>query len=145
MNLHHNALILVADGQKYLLLRNTGDFRKPALKVEASCERSGAPTRDMGSDRPGRVFSSASGTPSAVEQTDWHQQAEDRFAAEAAALLSCHAESDGGAEIVVVAPSRTLAELRRHYSRAVSARIVAEIDKDLTGHPVDEITAIITR
>jgi protein required for attachment to host cells len=145
MNLHHDALVLVADGQKYLLLRNSGDFRNPVLKVEASAERSGAPTRDLGSDQPGRAFSSASGTPSAMEQTDWHQQAEDRFAAEAAGLLARRAGGDDGAEIVIVAPPRTLAELRRHYSREVSARIVAEIDKDLTGHPVDEITAIIIR
>jgi protein required for attachment to host cells len=145
MNLHHDALVLVADGQKYLLLRNSGDFRKPVLKVEASAERNGAPTRDLGSDQPGRAFSSAGGTASAMEQTDWHQQAEDRFAAEAAALLARRAGGDDGTEIVVVAPPRTLAELRRHYSREVSARIVAEIDKDLTGHPVDEIAAIIIR
>lgn len=145
MNLHHDALVLVADGQKYLLLRNSGDFRNPALKVEASAERSGAPTRDLGSDQPGRAFSRAGGTPSAMEKTDWHQQAEDHFAAEAAALLARRAGGDDGTEIVVVAPSRTLAELRRHYSREVSARIVAEIDKDLTGHPVDEIAAIIIR
>ena len=43
MNLHHDALVLVADGQKYLLLRNSGDFRNPLLKVEASAERRGAP------------------------------------------------------------------------------------------------------
>lgn len=55
MNLHHDALVLVADGQKYLLLRNSGDFRNPVLKVEASAERSGAPTRDLGSDQPGRA------------------------------------------------------------------------------------------
>ena len=80
-----------------------------------------------------------------MEQTDLHQQAEDRFAAEAAGLLARRAGGDEGAEIVIVAPPRTLAELRRHYSREVSARIVAEIDKDLTGHPVDEIAAIIIR
>ena len=145
MNLHHNALVLVADGQKYLLLRNNGDFRSPALKVEASAERDGAPTREMGSDVPGRAFSRAGGVPSAVEQTDLHQQAEDRFAAEAAAMLARRAGGDDGTEIVIVAPPRTLAQLRRHYSREVSARIVAEIDKDLTGHPVDEIAAIIIR
>lgn len=77
MNLHHDALVLVADGQKYLLLRNSGDFRNPVLKVEASAERSGAPTRDLGSDQPGRAFSSAGGTPSAMEQTDLHQQAKE--------------------------------------------------------------------
>lgn len=145
MNLHHDALVLVADGQKYLLLRNSGDFRNPKLKVEVRAERSGAPTRDLGSDQPGRAFSPAGGSPSAMEQTDWHQQAEDRFAAEAAAVLARHVGGDDGKEIVIVAPPRTLAELRRHYSREVSARIVAEIDKDLTGHPVDEIAAIIIR
>jgi protein required for attachment to host cells len=77
MNLHHDALVLVADGQKYLLLRNSGDFRNPVLKVEASAERSGAPTRDLGSDQPGRAYSSVGGTPSAMEQTDLHQQAEE--------------------------------------------------------------------
>lgn len=61
MNLHHDALVLVADGQKYLLLRNSGDFRNPVLKVEASAERSGAPTRDLGSDQPGRAYSSVGG------------------------------------------------------------------------------------
>jgi protein required for attachment to host cells len=77
MNLHHDALVLVADGQKYLLLRNSGDFRNPVLKVEASAERSGAPTRDLGSDQPGRAYSSVGGTPSAMEQTDLHQQAKE--------------------------------------------------------------------
>lgn len=47
MNLHHDALVLVADSQKYLLLGNNGDFCNPALKVEASAERSGAPTSDV--------------------------------------------------------------------------------------------------
>jgi protein required for attachment to host cells len=77
MNLHHDALVLVADGQKYLLIRNSGDFRNPVLKVEASAERSGAPTRDLGSDQPGRAYSSVGGTPSAMEQTDLHQQAKE--------------------------------------------------------------------
>lgn len=145
MNLHHDALVLVADGQKYLLLRNHGDFRTPALKVEASAEREGAPSRALGSDQPGRAFSPAGGTASAMAETDWHTQAEDRFAAEAAAVLARHAAGEAGGEIVVVAPPRTLAQLRRHYVRTVSTRIVAEIDKDLTKHPLDQIAAIITR
>ena len=48
-------------------------------------------------------------------------------------------------ESIVVAPPRTPAELRKHYDKAVSGRLVAEIDKDLIRHPVNEIAAILSR
>ncbi|HEX9238689.1 MAG TPA: host attachment protein [Xanthobacteraceae bacterium] len=41
--------------------------------------------------------------------------------------------------LVVVAPPRTLADLRKAFRPDVKKRIVAEIDKDLTKHPVDQI------
>jgi protein required for attachment to host cells len=39
----------------------------------------------------------------------------------------------------VVAPARTLADLRRAFHDDVKKKIVAEVDKDLTKHPVGEI------
>ena len=48
-------------------------------------------------------------------------------------------------ELIVVAPPRTLAEPREQFDKAVKGRVVAEIAKDLTKHPVDEITAILSR
>ena len=39
----------------------------------------------------------------------------------------------------MVAPPRTLAELRHVFHADVKKRIIAEIDKDLTKHPVWEI------
>jgi protein required for attachment to host cells len=144
VNIRHNALVLVADGQKYLLLRNHGDFRAPALKVEGAAERKGAPTRELGTDKPGRSFASTGAGRSSMEETDLQQQAEDRFAAEAAAALAQRANGSAG-DIIVVAPPRTLAELRRHYAAPVKARLAAEVDKDLTGHSVDDIAAILSR
>ncbi len=144
MNIRHNALILVADGQKYLLLHNHGDFRAPALKVEGGAERKGAPTRELGTDKPGRSFASMGSGRSAMGQTDLAQQAEDRFAAEAAAALAARANGSES-DIIVVAPPRTLAELRRHYTPAVKARLAAELDKDLTGHSIEDIAAILSR
>lgn len=47
--------------------------------------------------------------------------------------------------LIVVAPPRTLAVLRKRFGRAVRERIVAEIGKDLTNHPVSEIAAILGR
>jgi protein required for attachment to host cells len=39
----------------------------------------------------------------------------------------------------VVAPPKTLAELRNAFHSDVKACVVAEINKDLTRHPVHEI------
>jgi len=41
--------------------------------------------------------------------------------------------------IIIAAPPRTLADLRRVLHADVKARIVAEVNKDLTNHPVSEI------
>jgi protein required for attachment to host cells len=41
--------------------------------------------------------------------------------------------------LVIVAPPRTLADLRRAFHADVQKRIVAEVGKDLTKHPVAEI------
>jgi protein required for attachment to host cells len=43
-----------------------------------------------------------------------------------------------------VAPPRTLAELRLAFHPDVKACIVAEVNKDLTKHPVDEIEKHLT-
>ena len=41
--------------------------------------------------------------------------------------------------LIVVAPPKTLAELRNAFHPDVKAYIVAEINKDLTRHPLGEI------
>jgi protein required for attachment to host cells len=41
--------------------------------------------------------------------------------------------------LVIAAPPRTLADLRRAFHADVKKRIVAEVGKDLTNHPVSEI------
>jgi protein required for attachment to host cells len=41
--------------------------------------------------------------------------------------------------LVIAAPPRTLADLRRAFHDDVKARIVAEVGEDLTKHPVADI------
>jgi protein required for attachment to host cells len=41
--------------------------------------------------------------------------------------------------ILVAAPPKALADLRKAFHPDVAAKIVAEVGKDLTNHPVDEI------
>jgi protein required for attachment to host cells len=41
--------------------------------------------------------------------------------------------------LIIAAPPRTLAELRHAFPPSVQKHIIAEIDKDLTKHPISEI------
>lgn len=141
MNLPHNTLIAIADGAKLLVLRNAGDAAHPNLEVvEHESERHAA-THDQGADRPGRGHNRIGHGRSSVAQTDWHQLGEDRFAVHAAELLDRLAADGWAAHIVVAAPPKTLGEMRKHYGKAVEARLLGELHKDLTGFPVDEIAA----
>ena len=145
MNLPNNTLVLVADGRKMLFLRNHGNAIKMDLRVEAHYQQDNPANHDQGSAAPGRSVASVGSRRSAMEETDFHQIEEDRFAAEAADLLRKRALGGDFETLVVVAPPRTLGELRKHYHKEVANRIVDEIDKDLTGRPIDEIEAALTR
>jgi protein required for attachment to host cells len=76
---------------------------------------------------------------SSVSQTDWHQLEEHRFAVEVAAMLERIVRDRGVETLIVVAPPRALADLRKAFHPDVKKRIIAEIDKDLTKHPIDQI------
>ncbi|MEY9358718.1 protein required for attachment to host cells [Bradyrhizobium yuanmingense] len=136
----HRAVVFVGDGRKALFLRNEGDERFPNLKMEAVFERENPSAHSHGSDRPGRVSKgSHSGQRSAVEITDWHELEEERFARQVAAAAERLLRSEHATSLIVVAPPRTLAELRSAFHDDVRRRVVAELDKDLTKHPVGDI------
>lgn len=139
MRIAHDALVVVADGRKSLFLRNEGDAEFPHLVVENHRSHEDLPDRDLKSDAPTVSVSRVGGRRSTVEETDYHQQAEDRFAADSAALLGRKAQGGDFEQLIIVAPPRTLGELRRHYTDDVSSRIVAEVDKDLVNHPINRI------
>ena len=143
----HDAFIFVGDGGKALFLRNEGDEKFPNLVTERVFADENPPTREQGTDRPGRAYPSAHATTghSAVETTDWHEIEKDRFAQRSAAALEDVVRKRAAPALVVVAPPRILADLRRALHPDVKARIVGEIDKDLTNHPVWEIEQHILR
>jgi Protein required for attachment to host cells len=144
MRIAHDALVVVADGRKSLFFRNEGDADFPHLVVEDQHAQAGLRDRDLKSDGPGQAMSQGgSGRHSTMEETDFHQQEEDRFAAETAALLAKRARLNGFDHLIVVAPPRALGELRKHYDKAVEAKLVAEIGKDLVNHPVDKLEAVL--
>lgn len=139
INLPHDAFVFVGDGRKALFLRNEGDEKFLNLKTEQVLVDQNPPTREQGSDQPGRAFASVGSRRSAVEEADWHVLEEQRFAHEVAAALQRIVRDRKVKALVVVAPPKTLAELRKAFHSEVKNRIVAEIDKDLTKQPVYEI------
>lgn len=143
MQVSHNAVVLVVDGRKMLFLRNEGDATHLNLVVEHAQEDSNPADRDQKTDAAGRAPSTAGRGQSSMDEPDYHQQEEDRFAVDAADLLKRRALGNDFESLIIVAPPRMLGELRKHYHAAVSARLSGEIDKDLTGHPIDKIEAAL--
>lgn len=142
INLAHDIWVLVADGEKALFLRNEGDAQYPNLQVVRKVEEDNPPTREQGTDAPGRT--GQGGTPtSAMEETDWHRIAKERFADEIAERLYRMAHRGDFEQIVIVAPPQVLGEMRQKLHKEVEAKVVAEVPKTLTGHPVFDIEKIL--
>ena len=139
----HNALVLIGDGQKALFLRNKGTTQRVSFEVEQILEQDNPATREQGTDRPGRSMSSVGAARSAVEEADWHHIAKERFASEIAEALYRHAHSNRFDKLVVVAPAKILGNLRQAFHSEVSDRIVGELPKQLTAHPIPQIEKLM--
>jgi protein required for attachment to host cells len=140
----HGAGVVIADGRKALILRNDGTPVAPRLTtLQALDNAETRETRDIGTDRPGRTQESATTRRSAMEQTDFHTQAEARFAGQVAeAVHALHAAGKLPSLVLVAAP-RTLAVLRDELPKPVQNAILDEIAKDLTNHPLSEIEKLL--
>jgi protein required for attachment to host cells len=138
------ALLLVGDGRKALFLRNKGAPTHVELAVERVLEHPDPPTREQGTDRPGR-YRGGEGPKSAFEQVDWHQLGEDRFAAEIGDALNRLAHDNKFYALVLVAPPKVLGTLRTRLHKETLAKVVAEIHKDLTSQPVAEIARTLAK
>ncbi len=135
--------VLIADGEKALFLRNDLDAINPDLNVVRLEEQDNPSTREQGANRPGRQADTAAGQRSAMEDTDWHALAKDRFADEMADLLYKYAQKGAFDRIVLVAPAPVLGEMRGKLHKEVTGRVVAELTKDLTNHPLDEVEKLL--
>ena len=131
--------VVVCDGKKALVLENAGDEKFLNLKTKQVFEHPDKKTSELGTDAPGRSFSSAGHGRSAVEQTDWHTQEEERFLQTLAGYLDVELKAGHTKSVVIVAPPRALGVLRPAYSHDLRKALLGEVDKDLVAMPVHEI------
>ena len=139
----NGAWVVIADGEKALFLRNVTDGENPNLEVIRKEEQDNPKDIDQSANRPGRVGQSANPGKSAYDDTDWHELAKDRFAADLADMLYKQAHQGKFDEIVLVASPSVLGELRSQLHQEVSDKVVGEIDKTLTNHTVADIEKIV--
>ncbi|MBU6464779.1 MAG: host attachment protein [Bradyrhizobium sp.] len=109
------------------------------LKVERVFEDVNPPTHEQGSEPPGRVSKAFSAQRSAVEPVDWHHIEEHRFAGMVATAMERIVRERKVPALVVVAPPKTLGDLRGAFDPDVRSRIIVEVNKDLTRHPIEDI------
>lgn len=143
MPLPNNALVLVADGTKVLFLRNNGDENQIDLRTEAHDEREDRKDRDIKTDAPGTQGQSAGYGRPAMDETDFHQQEEDRWIDEAAEELKRRALRNDFDALAIVAPPKALGHLRKKLHKEVEKRVVCTANKEMSGRPIPDIEALL--
>ena len=144
MPLANLALVLVTDGRKTLFFRNHGDVNQIDLRTEAHDEREDAKDSEMKSDAPGSIGQSAGHSGRvAYEETDFHQLEEDRWAKAAAEEINRRALANDFEALAIIAPPKTLGELRKALHKEAARRVVCEIPKEMTGHTIADIEKLI--
>ena len=127
MQLPQNTVIAVADGEKLSLFQNEGDAANVKLRA--------LPTADVDSSKiaSGGRHSSSSANP------DDSQQDEDGFGAGVTDMLNKQVLDGKIKSLVIIAAPRTLGEMRKSYHKSLSDILIGELDKDLTGHSLQDI------
>jgi protein required for attachment to host cells len=140
---HIHTWIVVADGvrARFLTASEDGSRLIPARDTDMVAPMNRRPSRDLKSDKPGRSYSSSrSGVRHALEPPhDYHKLEKRRFTAAVAKALEEASEGKAFDRLVLVAPRRSLGELRGLLSDRVKAQIDQEIAKDLTNETASRL------
>ncbi len=133
MQLAHGTIVAVADGEKLTLYRNGGSDGTPQLTAIG--------TPGVGDDNiasGGRHHSSAA-------NPDDAQLVEDGHAGAVASLLNKMALGGEIDALVVVAPPKTLGELRKHWHKVTEGKIAREIAKEMTGASIADLATMLAK
>lgn len=125
MLLPHGTVVAVVDGKTWDLWRNAGNEAAPELaRIET----------------PALVEHNHS---SGGSHASPHQQDETAHATAVADWLGRQVGGHKIEQLVVIAPPKTLGELRHHWSKPVQNALLAEIAKDMVGRqPADVLAAL---
>ena len=143
MTIPNGALVLVADGKKMLFLRNKGDEGIIDLRTEAHDEREDSKDSELKTDAPGTQSPRAGIGRDTMEETDYHQQEEDRWVKDAAEELKKRALRNDFNALVLIVPPKALGVLRKELHKEVEKRVILTINKEMTDRPIPDIEELL--
>lgn len=126
MLLPHGAVVAVVDGESFELYRNGGNEAAPELATMS------APKLDERNKDSGARHISSSAHPG-------HLIGEDSHIAAVVSWLNRQITDGEIAHLIVVAPPRTLGEMRRRYEKKLEAVLIGELHKELVGRSGSDI------
>jgi len=134
--------ILIADGARARILENDGPGKGVKAVKGGEFHTDLQPDREVFADRPGRTHDSAGPGRHAMEPpVSPHRTAKAEFARSLVETLDGKLAQGAFDRLIVVAPPQALGDLRRHFSGALKACLMAELHKDLTKVPDSEIAS----
>jgi len=133
--------IVIADGMHARIFQQDrrGAPLMPALDHEMIDPAAHSFSRDLKSDAPGRTFDGAGGRHAMEPRTDPKTHEKQIFARRVAALVNEAASRRTFDQLVLVAPPKTLGELRTQLGDLAKKLIIGEIDRDLVKTPTPDL------
>ena len=142
--LKRNDWVVATDGGRALILRNDGTVQEPRLTLLRKHDQNVPPTRELGTDKPGRTHTGIALGRSAIEPTDLHQLQEDRLMTEVAAALAEDLRRQRFSCLVVAAAPTALGALRKAMSNELRKAVIAEVPKNFTRMELPQLTSALS-
>jgi len=137
---HARTWVLIADAGRARVFETSGKGTGLTAVQGMILDAELAPSRALGSDRPGRAFDSVGTARHAMESpSDPHREQKRQFARRIADAVHERRVAKNFDRLVVVAPAVTMGDLRAALSDEVKAVVTAELVADLTRTPVAEL------
>lgn len=130
--------VVIADGTRAKFLTKKNHNLVPIMATHHANDDV-AVHQDKGSSIPGKVSKGMvnKGTHSYPPHSDWYHFKKEMFAVKIAAILGSISKNYD--KIILIAAPVVLGSLRQHLSPNILAKIVHEINKDLTKTPLKEV------
>lgn len=132
MNIPDGTHVAVVDGERFIWLRNKGDAAHPQLDLI------GTPDLDPTNRSQGKMRHSIT-----TNQHGGNDLDEAAHVAAAAEWLNHQVLTNKVENLIIVADKRSLGEIRRHYHGELEKRLLGEVGKALTNHPIEDIEQAI--
>jgi protein required for attachment to host cells len=132
--------VVIVDAARARVFETRGKGTGLTAVADMALDAELAPSREIGTDRPGRTFESVGSTRHAMESSsDQHREQKRQFARRVVEAVEARQATKSFDRLVLVAPPVTMGDLRAALPAKVKAAVAAELVADLTNTPVGEL------